>query len=485
MKIQYAAALFLVALGPALQAQDVHSLPIVDQRTHDGSLLPAPPGAVVKVEIPHSECLNDESRRELNEEIAANIARIRLSNPAAMDDDRGSQPFFSWPTRPSAGFTGYGYYTNNNFVDHNPLPNNNLTDWNCGTRTYDWSSGNHMGTDIILWPYAWRRMQEGVMEVVAAAPGTIVTRRDGYYDTQCSNSGQTTWNGIVLQHADGSTTIYMHFKNGSVTSKIVGETVEEGEYLGLAGSSGSSNWPHLHFEVHDNTGGYIDPFAGPCNSFNGNQTWWAAQQPYKVPRINHISTHYDSREFYQCPVPEITYEQSNFMPGDSLILRCYYRDLDNNALTSLRIRKTGGPLVASWDFNSPWAFGATTWAWWYFIVDNTWTTGHYSFEATFNGQEYVRPFTVGMPVGVDDNEASGTFGLAPNPAGDRIRITGLPAALGRANALLYDGTGRLALNEPVSAPSDELDVSLLPPGIYHLRIDAIGQSQAQRLIIAR
>ncbi|MBK9176915.1 MAG: M23 family metallopeptidase [Flavobacteriales bacterium] len=125
-------------------------------------------------------------------------------------------------------------------MDHNPTPNNNLTDWNCGTRTYDWSSGNHMGTDIILWPYAWRRMQEGVMEVVAAAPGTIVTRRDGYYDTQCSNSGQTTWNGIVLQHADGSTTIYMHFKNGSVTSKVVGETVEEGEYLGRAAAAAAT-----------------------------------------------------------------------------------------------------------------------------------------------------------------------------------------------------------------------------------------------------
>ncbi|MBK9176916.1 MAG: T9SS type A sorting domain-containing protein [Flavobacteriales bacterium] len=115
----------------------------------------------------------------------------------------------------------------------------------------------------------------------------------------------------------------------------------------------------------------------------------------------------------------------------------------------------------------------------------TLATGAYTFEATFNGQEYSRPFTIGMPIGVDENEASATFSLSPNPAGAVLRIIGLTEGHGVASAFLYDATGRLTLNERVSAPSAELDVSRLPQGMYQLRIDAGGQTQARRVVIAR
>ncbi len=480
MKKLHAALLFSLASALQIHAQTSRSLPIVDQRTNTASPRPAPPGFMVKVDIEHGPCLDEDGYQELREQIALNKITYGIDQPG--ESARGAQPYFIWPTRPSAAFSGYGYYTNNNFVDHNPAFNNNLTDWNCGTRTYDWSAGNHMGTDIILWPYAWRRMAEAVMEVVAAAPGTIVDKRDGYFDLQCANNGQTTWNGIVLEHGDGSQTIYMHFKNGGITTKNIGETVGEGEYLGLAGSSGSSNWPHLHFEVHDNAGGYIDPFAGPCNSFNGNQTWWADQQNYMEPNINHISTHYTSSEFYQCGVQEITYEQTNFEVGDSLIMRCYYRDLDNNALTNLVIRNAQNTVVASWDFNSPWLFGATTWAWWYWVLDNTWATGAYTFEATFDGETFVRPFTIGMPIGVEENHVP-VFTLAPNPVKETLRIGGLP--VGNVQLSLIDALGREVLNARASNVSHELDVSQLSAGVYQVKVSVDGESSTQRVVVGR
>ncbi len=480
MKNVYATLLLSLASALPLHAQNSQTLRIMEQRTLAGSPRPAPPGQMVKVDIPHSECLDEVGYQELRERIAMNKRVYGIAGPT--EGARGTQPAFVWPTRPSNSFSGYGYYTNNNFVDHNPAFNGQLTDWNCGTRTYDWSNGNHMGTDIILWPYAWRRMAEGVMEVLAAAPGTIVDKRDGYFDLQCSNSGQTTWNGIVLEHSDGSTTLYMHFKNGAITTKNIGETVAEGEFLGLAGSSGSSNWPHVHFEVHDNTGAYIDPFAGPCNSFNGNQTWWTDQQNYKEPNINHISTHYTSSEFYQCGVQEITYEQTNFEVGDSLILRCYYRDLDNNALTNLVIRDAGSNVVAAWDFNSPWLFGATTWAWWYWVLDNSWATGAYTFEATFDGDLFVTPFTIGMPAGVEETH-SPLFLLSPNPANETLRLSGIPP--GSAELRLTDALGRAVMNERLKAATLDVDVSQLSAGVYQVTVLVDGRTSTQRVVISR
>jgi murein DD-endopeptidase MepM/ murein hydrolase activator NlpD len=51
---------------------------------------------------------------------------------------------------------------------------------------------------------------------------------------------------IVLQHADGWESRYAH---ASVLAAETGDIVEEGDVLGLTGSSGRSTAPHLHFEL--------------------------------------------------------------------------------------------------------------------------------------------------------------------------------------------------------------------------------------------
>ena len=183
------------------------------------------------VEFEKTECITDSQRQEVRQQNALNKQQILQTNPNAFQH-KGGSPLFIFPIRPKAGFDDYGYYTINNYVDHNLTPNGNLLDYECGQRTYDWGNGNHEGTDYVLWPYPWKRMQEQLMEVVAAAPGVIINKRDGFFDLNCVNNGNPNWNGIIIEHADGSQAWYWHFKDGAITSKNIGDSVAEGEYLG-------------------------------------------------------------------------------------------------------------------------------------------------------------------------------------------------------------------------------------------------------------
>jgi murein DD-endopeptidase MepM/ murein hydrolase activator NlpD len=81
-------------------------------------------------------------------------------------------------------------------------------------------------------------MDNNLVEVIAAAPGTILAVHDGEFDRNCTSNSLTA-NYIMIQHADGSQALYWHMKNVSVTTKTVGQTVTAGEHLGVVGSSGS------------------------------------------------------------------------------------------------------------------------------------------------------------------------------------------------------------------------------------------------------
>ena len=66
-------------------------------------------------------------------------------------------------------------------------------------------------------------------------------------------------NRVEILHANGFKTLYLHLKKGSVDVEV-GETVTAGQRLGVLGSSGKSDAPHLHFAVHNRIGKSIDPF---------------------------------------------------------------------------------------------------------------------------------------------------------------------------------------------------------------------------------
>lgn len=57
-------------------------------------------------------------------------------------------------------------------------------------------------------------------------------------------------NHVIIKHATGEYGNYMHLKQNSVKVKI-GDKVKKGQLLGLLGNSGSSYYPHLHFQLTD------------------------------------------------------------------------------------------------------------------------------------------------------------------------------------------------------------------------------------------
>lgn len=146
-----------------------------------------------------------------------------------------------------------------------------IEDYQCGERTYD----GHTGTDIGLASFA--DMEAGVT-ISAALAGTVLETHDGEPDHNTSWVGQSgLGNYVAIDHGEGLVSYYGHMTNGSV-AVAPGELVTAGDALGLVGSSGRSDLPHLHLELQRN-GAVVDPFAGPCSQSSGE---WASQDPYDL-----------------------------------------------------------------------------------------------------------------------------------------------------------------------------------------------------------
>lgn len=111
---------------------------------------------------------------------------------------------------------------------------------------YDgWRSGNHYGIDV---------GNGGIngANIYAVQSGTVIVSR--------SNNG---WGGgygdyVVIDHGGGISTLYAHMQAGSPRFSE-GAEVEQGDVLGVVGSTGWATGPHLHFEVRVN-GTAVDPF---------------------------------------------------------------------------------------------------------------------------------------------------------------------------------------------------------------------------------
>ena len=142
-------------------------------------------------------------------------------------------------------------------------------DYNCGGKYYP----RHRGTDILLRNF---RVQDSGVTVVAAAPGQVSLVHDGEPDRHATQDNENDWNVVHLVHAGGLTSIYGHLRRGSILV-TPGQAVTAGTPLGLVGSSGISNWPHLHFEVRRGSVP-IDPWKGPCQP---GLSFWQAQLPYQ------------------------------------------------------------------------------------------------------------------------------------------------------------------------------------------------------------
>ncbi len=272
-------------------------------------------------------CISPAQRKDLMQHLdqAARALRQTFAEkaptaPSQAADLRSARMLFRHPMvwkDSLEGFYHAGVLTA--YADHNP--HSGSLDYACGARSYD----GHSGTDFMPFPFSWWSMDQNMAQVVAAAPGKILYKEDGHFDRQC-HAPDSSWNAVYLLHADGSTSWYGHLKSGSLTAKAVGEAVAAGEYLGIAGSSGRSTGPHLHFEVHDSLGNWIDPFQGGCG--NAGHSWWSEQRPYRDTRIAAVGFHPDVPTWIGCADPgENTVEwRSTFHHGEDAFIGVYLQD---------------------------------------------------------------------------------------------------------------------------------------------------------------
>ncbi|MCG2419330.1 peptidoglycan DD-metalloendopeptidase family protein [Aequorivita sp. F47161] len=418
--------------------------------------------AIPKITEP---CLSNSAREALESSIKNNIEYLHKSGKLQPINKKAAHPLFDWPVTQANGFNYNSIWIPYNYVDHDPDYPNRELDFYCGRRTYDTPQGyNHSGTDIVPWPFWWKQMERNQAVNIAAADGQIIVKQDGAFDRNCAfNNSQ--WNGIVLQHSDGSRSYYFHMKNGSVTTKEVGDWVTKGEYLGVIGSSGNSNVPHLHFEVKDSSGILIDPYEGACNP-TANESWWSSQKPYLNPAVMAVLTHDDFPIFRDCPQVETTNEKNEFEIRVPYYLGVYIRDQRRNTSVELKVIRPDNSSFSQWIF----PFSLNDVLSYYIFSGNSDMEGVWRFEATYEGNTAVHYYTVGQ-LGISENELTNTK-IFPNPATSEVNILSDHTI---TKVTFIDLLGRIIFEKKADNGLKNINVSSLSKGLYFMTLTSIDQ----------
>jgi murein DD-endopeptidase MepM/ murein hydrolase activator NlpD len=105
-----------------------------------------------------------------------------------------------------------------------------------------------------------RKFHEG-MDFSAKTGTPIFATGDGVV-SRADNTASGFGNHIVIRHGFGYETLYGHL---SKYKARVGQRVNRGDIIGFVGSTGRSEAPHLHYEVHKN-----GEVVNPLNFYYGN-----------------------------------------------------------------------------------------------------------------------------------------------------------------------------------------------------------------------
>lgn len=122
-----------------------------------------------------------------------------------------------------------------------------------------------IGSGAMIWPvwnnelsgFGYSSYHRGVdlaagvgTPVVAADNGTVIY--SGWND---SGYGYL----VEIDHNNGYSTVYAHLSEGSLAVRC-GDSINQGQFIALSGSTGKSTGGHLHFEVRYN-GGFANPYS--------------------------------------------------------------------------------------------------------------------------------------------------------------------------------------------------------------------------------
>lgn len=129
--------------------------------------------------------------------------------------------------------------------------------WNVKNQRYAYdfvkidSYGNHYKLD----KYVLENHYCYGQRVLAPKDGVVVSVRNNIKDNKVLIKDKDVYkyglgNYITMQHSKKVFSTIGHLKEGSITCKI-GDILKTGDVLGLAGNSGNSNYPHVHFQVQN------------------------------------------------------------------------------------------------------------------------------------------------------------------------------------------------------------------------------------------
>ncbi|MEP7144607.1 MAG: M23 family metallopeptidase [Ferruginibacter sp.] len=91
------------------------------------------------------------------------------------------------------------------------------------------------------------KMKKGT-GVFAARNGVVIRIKKDGYKGGWNKKYRSEGNFIIVQHSDGSRAGYWHLQhNGALVN--VGDTIRQGQLIGLSGRTGYALFPHLHFLV--------------------------------------------------------------------------------------------------------------------------------------------------------------------------------------------------------------------------------------------
>lgn len=97
------------------------------------------------------------------------------------------------------------------------------------------------------------KMRRGT-KIAAARDGAVVRLKEDGNKGGLRREYRQFGNYVVIEHADGSRAGYWHLKQNGVLVNV-GDSVKQGQVIGLSGKTGYSALPHLHFIVWTNKNG--------------------------------------------------------------------------------------------------------------------------------------------------------------------------------------------------------------------------------------
>ncbi len=89
-------------------------------------------------------------------------------------------------------------------------------------------------------------------EVLAPGDGIVLQVIDGSIDVLPGERDRSVGvgNAIIIDHQNGEYSLLCHFKHNLIKVKV-GDSIKQGDVIGLCGNTGNTFQPHIHFNLQD------------------------------------------------------------------------------------------------------------------------------------------------------------------------------------------------------------------------------------------